>query len=123
MAGTITIPLTTLTVGQHTYGPLTLADSDVLVVLTIDRTPANGFNSQPGTTSASIAIEQSLDGGNSWQQLVSGTFTGGVVIRRGQELDTNDVGVFPLPGTGRQMRAQVVISGSSVAVQGTLVIS
>lgn len=123
MAGTITIPLTTLAVGQHTYGPLTLADTDTLVLLTIDRTPANGFNSQPATTSASIAIEQSLDGGTSWQQLTAGTFSGGVIVRRGQELDTNDVGVFPLPGTGRQMRAQVVVSGSSVAVQGSLVIS
>lgn len=123
MAGTIVIPLTTLPTGQRTFGPLTLADTDVLAVLTIDRTPANGFNSQPGTTAASIAIEQSLDGGISWQQLVSGTFTGGVLTRRGQEVDSNDIGVFPVPGTGRQLRAQVIISGSPVAVQGSLVIS
>ena len=123
MAGTITIPLTTLTVGQHTYGPASFADTDVLVVLTIDRTPANGFNSQPGTTTAAISIEQSNDSGTTWGQVAATTFTGGVLIRRGVEVDSNDVGVFPWAGTNRLLRAQVVIGGASVAVQGTLVIS
>jgi hypothetical protein len=132
MAGTLTIPLTRLSVGT-THFPATggqpVADTDTLIVLTIDRTVSQGqtqgFNGQPATTTANILAEQSNDGGVTWQPLASAGFSGGITVipRTGQTVTSNDVGVWLLPGTGRLARATVTIAGATVAVQGTLVIS
>ena len=124
MPTTLTIPLTTLTVGTRTFGPATLADTDTLVILTIDRTVTGGFNSQPATTTARISIEQSNDGGTTWDELAATTFFGGVLtMHGGLPVNSNDVGVFLWPGTGRKGRAVVTIAGASVAVAGSLAIT
>jgi len=121
---TFTIPLTTVAVGTRTFGPATLADTDTLVTLTIDRTVTGGFSSQPATTTARISIEQSNDGGTTWDELASTTFTGGVfTMHGGLPVNSNDVGVFLLPGTGRRGRAVVTITGAAVAVAGSLAIT
>ena len=124
MPVTLTIPLTTLATGTRTFGPATLADTDTLVILTIDRTVTGGFNSQPATTTARISIEQSNDGGSTWDELASTTFVGGVyTMHGGLPVNSNDVGVFLWPGTGRRGRAVVTIAGASVAVAGSLAIT
>ena len=127
MAGTLTIPLTTLTVGQHTFpatGGAAVADTDTLVRLSIDRTVAGGFNSQPATTTALIYTYLSNDGGATWQWIAGDQVTGGVYTspKTGQE-NTDYVEVNLLPGTGRLVRATVTVSGASVAVAGTLTTS
>jgi len=121
---TFTIPLTTVAVGTRTFGPATLADTDTLVTLTIDRTVTGGFNSQPASTTARISIEQSNDGGSTWNELAATTFFGGVLtMHGGLPVNSNDVGVFLFPGTGRRGRAVVTITGAAVAVAGSLAIT
>lgn len=124
MPETLAIPLTTLPPGTRVFGPQALADSDVLVTLTIDRTVAGGFNSAPASTAAKLSFEQSNDGGLTWTELCATTLVGGVyTMHQGLPVNSNNVGTFLWPGTGRQGRAVVTITGASVAVAGSLVIS
>jgi hypothetical protein len=124
MPQTFNIPLVTVNLGTSTFGPTNLADTDTLATLTIDRTVTNGgvqgFNGQPATTTARISVEQSNDGGVTWQELASAGFAGGTSPKG---FTTSGVSVHLWPGTSRQGRAIVTISGAPVAVQGTLVIS
>jgi hypothetical protein len=122
MATTFNIPLTTLTVGTHDFGPAVVNDADSVITLNIDRTPANGFNSKTTATTCHISIFLSTDGGNTWNELASTDFTGGIASNHAGQINENDVGVFLQPGTGRQTRGEVVIGGTSVAVQGSLVV-
>lgn len=124
MAGTLTIPATVLTPGTQVFGPAAAADADTLIVLTIDRSVTKGgtagFRGQPATTTARLAAEQSSDGGGTWDELASQVIAGGP-DRHGTALDT--IGVRLWPGTGRQVRATVTVTGADVAVAGTLAIS
>ena len=122
---TVDIPLTTLAPGSYDSGSANLADTYVQAVLSIDRTVANGFNSKSATTQAAISVYQSDDGGATWILLASATLEGGSYINHHTGLPYTESSVtVPLqPGTGRQGKANVTISGSSVAVQGSLVIS
>lgn len=127
MAGTLNIPLTTLTVGEHTFPPTggtAVADTDTLVRLSIDRTVTNGFNSQPATTQALIYVYQSNDGGTTWAWIGGDQMTGGIYTssKTGQE-NTDYIEVGLNPGTGRLVRGTVTVSGASVAVAGTLTTS
>jgi len=123
MAGTVNIPLTTLTVGSHVYGPAAVADTDSKVTLTIDRTVASGFNATPAAA-ASIECWQSGDGGSTWQNLAKAGIAGGTQLdKNGQPFAVSSVTVGFSPGTGRQARAVIVVSGASVAVQGSLATS
>jgi hypothetical protein len=126
MAGTFNIPLTTLPPGVHNFpasGGAAIADSDSLAVLTIDRTVPGGLNVTPGA-SYEIAVYQSNDAGASWQFLASAGDAGGIITnpRLGQ-VNSNVIGVSLWPGTGRLARAQVTVTGTAVAVAGTLTVS
>jgi hypothetical protein len=129
MAGTVTIPLTTLPVGAHAFGPAAAADSDHGVLLTVDRTVTGGFNSQPASTTADYRADQSADGGVTWVLIAGGTMGGGTVAAvqpprgPGGTMGTSTVSADMLPGTGRQVRAVVTVSGAPVAVAGTLTIT
>lgn len=122
---TVNIPLVTLQVGSHDFGPASLADSDTRAILTISRIVAGGFNAKPATTQAAISIWQSGDGGATWDLLVSADIIGGSYINRhtGLPYTASSVSIPFQPGTGRQVKANVTVSGASVAVQGSLVIS
>jgi hypothetical protein len=131
VAGTLTIPLTTLAVGAHTFPPAggaSVADGDSLVRLSIDRTVKNGsvqgFNGQPATTTALIYAYQSNDGGATWKWIAGDQVTGGIYTspKTGQE-NTDYVEVGLDPGTGRLVRATVTVSGAAVAVAGALTTS
>jgi hypothetical protein len=123
MAGTLNIPLATLQAGPHDFGPILIADTDTLAILTVDRTPANGFNSKTPATTCTISIQQSNDNGTTWNEIGSAGFVGGISSNHAGQINSNFVGMHFWPGTGRLARAEVVIGGSSVAVQGSLVIS
>jgi hypothetical protein len=127
MAGTFTIPLTTVTVGSHDFGPALAADGDSLILLNIDRTVVNhgvqGLNGQPATTTVSLATFQSGDGGVTWQGLAENVVTGGIFTKGGTQINTDQIGTELNPGTGRQVRATVVVAGASVAVAGSLTTS
>lgn len=126
MASTFTIPLTTLPVGTLNFpatGGASVPDADSEITLTIDRTVAGGLNAQPATTVISIAVSLSRDGGTTWQPLAAaGGIPGGLITgKTGATLTSSSVAVDLPPGTSRQIRASVTVSGAAVAVAGTLV--
>jgi hypothetical protein len=120
----IAIPLTTLAVGTQDFGPAAVADADSSAALVTDRTPANGFNSQPASTTASIQVMQSGDGGATWDLRAAAGIAGGLYpAPHGGNYLQSTVTVALAPGTGRQVKATVVVAGASVAVSGSLTIS
>ena len=122
MAGTTNIPLTTLAVGSHDFGPAAIADSDISVKLVIDRTVPNGLNSQPATTVISVALAQSNDGGVTWQNLASGGgIEGGSYIgKTGTTITQSTLFTYFAVGVSRQVKATVTVAGAPVAVAGTV---
>lgn len=128
--GTVTIPLTTLQTGTREFGPANIQDGDSLIVLTIDRTVASGMNATPD---AVIELETmvSLDGGTSWTLAVGCTWPGGEILNppppKSDGLPMPSmaarVGLDQFPGSGRRIKAVMTVSGSPVAVAGTLTTS
>lgn len=121
---TFTIPLVTLPVGVRTFGPSNAADTETAIVLTIDRTVTGGLNSLTSATTLATEVDQSNDGGSTWQEVAAASTIGGALT----DAHGNPVTVFGFtvklqPGTGRQLRAAVTVAGSAVAVAGTLVTS
>ena len=129
MAGTITIPLTTLNDGTRHFGPAALADADTLTVLSLDRAVTGGLNSLTAATTLEITVDQSGDGGATWWPMVDGIISGGFVQDwpppkgTGGGQVTATIGVRFGPGTGRTTRATVTTTGGPVAVQGSLTTS
>lgn len=129
MPATLTIPLTTLPVGQRTFGPVTVPDTDTSVTLTVDRTVAGGLNALTSSSTLAMAAEMSNDGGATWHAVdttAPGTRTewgtaGGLIPTRTGNAPASS-GTWPLaPGTGRRVRATVTVAGpSSIAVAGSI---
>lgn len=127
MAGTVTIPLTTLAAGAHDFGPVTVQASDNLAVLTIDRTVAGGLDATPAAQ-LNIAVNVSADGGATYQLLSSAGIPGGpqFFTDRGgtQHQYTASVVQVGLDQVhGDRLKATVTVSGVSVAVAGSLAIT
>jgi hypothetical protein len=126
MATTVNIPLTTLSVGAHDFGPAPISDTLTTSSLVIDRTVTGGMNSLTPASVLSIQIMQSNDGGATWVLIVGGSGPGGIMTWTDRnnvthEMDTSTVNDGFLPGTGRQVKATVIVSGpSAIAVAGTL---
>lgn len=113
----------TLNIGTRVLGPTSVPDADSSVTLTIDRTVTNGFNSQPDTTQATFFIDQSNDGGNTWKTITSaGPIIGGIFTVDKTGLTKTQERQFTQfdPGISRQVRFTFTVSGSTVAVAGTL---
>lgn len=123
MSTTVPIPTTTLTVGPHDVAPVTVGAAVVQVLLTIDRTVANGFNSQPATTKANIQVQQSDDNGATWWMIAAADIVGGVYQdKHGVNYTKSTLTVSLAPAPSRQLKATIVVSGASVAVAGSLTI-
>jgi hypothetical protein len=122
---TINIPLTTLAPGTYHFTG-SIADSERTATLSIDRTVASGFNSKTPATQAALNVYQSDNSGATWFFLAGCTIEGGSVTDPSRTppgpYTTSSVTVNSVPGTGREVKAEVVISGTSVAVQGSLVV-
>jgi hypothetical protein len=126
VAGTFTIPLTTLAVGAHHFPPsggYAAADADTGVSLLINRTVTGGLSTAPATTTAQVTAEQSGDGGTTWDLVVSAQLTGGPQDdKTGSPSPASETGGRLPAGTGRTERATVTVAGASVAVSGTLTV-
>jgi hypothetical protein len=126
----------TVAVGSRQFGPATASNTDTAVTLIIDRTVTNGLNSLTVSSVILAILEMSTDGVNwhavdtnlngsqtSWSTVGSAiTFTD----RQGvQHVYAESSGNWPLfPGTGRQLRATVIVSGPTpIAVAGSIVTS
>lgn len=115
MPTTFTIPLTTLPVGTRDLGPSHPADAEQSILLTVDRTVAGGLNSLTAASEIDMNVQQSNDGGTTWQLRVGGTMPGGVLGA------ASTLRVDLAPGTSRQLKATVTVAGPSpIAVAGTL---
>jgi len=123
MASTFTIPLTTLPVGARTVGPSHPANAEVSVTLTIDRTVTGGLNSLTSASGVGVDLQESLDGGVTWQDLGAWTAEGGPITNRHGVVYPATSGTWQLiPGTSRQLQATITVSGPSpVAVAGSIV--
>jgi hypothetical protein len=123
---TFTIPQTTLPVGTTSLGPFTIADSDAVISTVIDRTVPGGLNSLTSATLYSLTAQQSNDGGATWHDLAGDSgVPGGLIPAKGGGSKTQDTTWTQLnPGTSRQVRAQVIISGpSSITFAGSVTTS
>ena len=128
MAGTITIPLTTLTLGAHDFGPATVQAGDSLAVLTVDRTVANGLNATSGAH-IDLLLSFSANGAAPWAQQVTAGIDGG------QHFNNDKVTGLPVLETqsnvrvgldqvqGMKVMATITVSGAQVAVAGSLAIT
>jgi hypothetical protein len=126
MPTTFTIPLVTLPVGARQFGPTHPADTEGAIVLTIDRTVTAGLNSLAADSTITTDVEQSNDGGASWQDLGGTVFPGGLYFsaKTGANAAASTGRWNLIPGTSRQLRATVTVSGpASIAVAGTIVTS
>lgn len=124
----LAIGLQVLAVGQTIFGPAVVDDDVSQAMLTIDRTVSRGqtlgFNPQPASTRAELAIEQSNDGGATWALRAAAGIVGGLYSDSGTgSFNASVVGVTLAPGTGRRVRAVVVVAGDRVAVAGTLAVT
>jgi hypothetical protein len=123
---TISIPLTSLSVGLHDFGPAAIADGLTTSNLSVDRTVAGGLDSLTPASTLQVQIMQSNDGGATWTMIVGAGAAGGVfrwTDKNGvvHQATTFTCGDGFLPGTGRLVKATVTVAGpSSIAVQGTL---
>lgn len=115
---TFNIPLTTLPVGSHDFGPTTAADADKYILVTIDRTVAGGLNATAAAT-IEITAFQSNDGGVSFFEIGGTECLGGAKAGRFGNID--NITLTLQPGISRQVKANVTVIGSSVAVAGTIV--
>lgn len=122
MATTFSIPLVTLPVGSRTFGPGPAADSESSITLNVDRTVAGGLNSLTTASGLTVDVQQSNDGGTTWLDLGGWTAVGGSFTNaHGNPVNTS-TGTWELqPGTSRQVRATVTVSGTSIAVAGSIV--
>ena len=123
MAGTLNIPLTTLAPGTYNFGPANVADADSVTRLSVNRNVTGGLNSLSAAVTVSIEVWQSDDSGASWYNLATAGLVGGPGGDSPKTPGTNSVEVKFAPGTGRQARAVITVSGGSVAVSGTLTTS
>lgn len=126
MATTFTIPLVTLPVGSRTFGPATPADAESAILLTIDRTVANGLNALTAASVVSADVQESLDGGVTWQDLGGAGFPGGLIFsaKTGANATSSTGRWLLIPGASRQLQATVTVAGpASIAVAGTIVTS
>lgn len=124
---TTTIPTITLQVGTREFGPANVSDADSSIVLTIDRTVANGLNAT-SATHLQVDAMVSLDGGSTWTVVAGFGTPGGQIPMApppkgpGGFYTQNQlvVGLDQFPGTGRRIKAVTNVSGASVAIAGTV---
>jgi len=120
VAGTLNIPLTTLNPGTRDFGPVAVSDADSTATITINRAVVGGLNSVSSSVSISIEVNESDDGGASWFNLASSLHIGSPAFDNPKQPGVGSVKVNFAPGTGRQVKATVIVLGGSVAVSGNL---
>lgn len=116
---TVNIPLTTLTVGTHSFGPATVNTTDKTATINIDRTVANGLNATP-TTTFDVELQYSLDGGVTWQFLAGTTGSQG-----GTDLKNPNTWFLSctLPGVAFELQGSITVHTTQFAIAGSIVLA
>jgi hypothetical protein len=123
VAHTLTIPLTTLAVGQRTFGPFSIG-ANSQAVITLDRTVAGGLNSLTSASVLDVTVQSSPDAGVTWNNEAEATFPGGVYSDRHGQINTAQLSVFGLDGGRNSARVVTVVTGpSSIRIAGSCVVS
>lgn len=109
------------------FGPYTVKAQDSSVMLTIDRTVTNGLDATPGAE-IDIAINQSVDGGQTWTLVGGGRVVGGVITwtdRQGtvHQYTQSTTGGSVASIRGSQIKATVSTGDAPVSVSGTFVVN
>lgn len=125
MPSQLTIPRTVISQNSPLTSPgLSVPDGDTVMNLSIDRTIANGLNASPASAVLQLDVDQSNDGGATWQWTGGDQMTGGIYHspKTGLEEDTDYIEVGLNPGTSRLVRGRLIVTGGggSVAIAGTL---
>jgi len=116
------VPGTPFVSASYTVDP-----ADVSVKFIIDRTCANGFNSQPATTIAQFNVEWSMDNGATWTLLGGGTVGGGVIHYLDRQ-GVDHIGTESSINCGLEqaqggiIHANINVVGASVGVQGSVTV-
>lgn len=120
MAATTVIAGGTLAAGTHSYGPVTIPD----VIVGCSLQAETSQHTSPAV-SFQLSIEISLDGGVTWQPLVSvgriGQATPPIDPSTGLPATTAGFTCGLPAGTGRRARGSLVISGGSLTTQGVTI--
>lgn len=121
---TFSIPSTTVQPGVTPFGPFSIADADLGVVISVNRNQApNPLNGLTAATTYTLELQQSVDGGTTWHALggASGIPGGSIPTKTGGTLAADSVTTTFNNGTGRLVRAQVTVTGSSpVTLSGSI---
>ena len=121
----LTIPSVNLPVGSRSFGPVAVATAESMINLTVDRTPSNGLNARPATTTIDVQFQMSFDG-VVWNDLAFASFIGGIYSNPLDGQRNTDIFACSIwnPGTaGRTARATVTVAGTTVRVAGTLAVT
>jgi len=124
MATTFTFPRVVIPVGPRDFGPANVGDAEAAITLNIDRTVAGGLDSLTSASSLGVFIQQSNDGGATWDPLGGGEgMLGGTVLDKfGVPRTTETVKTMLNPGTGRKVMLTATAEGAvSIAVGGSIV--
>lgn len=119
MTTTVAFPLANYPNGTQTSSAVAVDDAATMLTFSIQRcttaTPTIWPNS---STTLSINVEQSNDGGSTWQPNCSFTSAGGIVSVKGVEQSTSYLQTNLFPGTNRKLRATATIAGGPLRSSG-----
>lgn len=122
---TVTQPIpSTLLSGSRTFSFTNSTQEWSTAAISIDRTVTpNGLNARPATTTLTVSIDYSPDGGATWLPIAGSVLQGGVITVKGVTLtqDTLTVGIGqPFP-TGSGFRVNTETAGTTVRIAGSVV--
>ncbi len=121
---TITIPSTSLPVGDTVAGPLTGLVDQWSSTLTVDRTITAGLNSLTSDSTMFVQVQSSPDGAT-WDDEVATTMTGGLIpAKGGGNRPTETLYVTNLTPGATEVRAVCTVAGpSAIQVAGSITTS
>lgn len=118
----VNIPTRTLQVGTTEFGPAAVPNGAAFVTISIDRTVSGGLNSLTNSTTLTLDVSESTDGGSTWILAGEALCIGGIfTMHGGLQVNANDLGVMIYPGA-THAKADITITGTSVTIAGTLTV-
>jgi hypothetical protein len=117
---TVAFPLGNYPNGTHTSGNVSVADADTSIEFSVARcTDADATVWPNAGTTLFVSVDQSNDGGASWQNVFQFTGIGGIITdKHGVQVPRAFVSTSLNPGTGRVLRATATIAGGPLRTSG-----
>jgi len=117
---TVSFPLANYPNGSRTSGSVSVADTDTSVEFSVQRCTSVDNTIWPNaSTTLSVTVDQSNDGGATWQNVFGFTGIGGIIVdKHGAEVPRSFVSTSLNPGTSRLLRASATIAGGPLRTSG-----